>query len=593
MKRMLLILALLIAIPASAIGDGPIAPPRRDVPGKRFDLSRGRLFVPDFFSPELSPSTELVLFFHGAAWCSEQNFYDARKNAVIVSISVKNYGYPEVFKNPANLRRILEETTTTLAQNNIMKKPLGRICLASFSGGYSAIREILKHDEFLPLISDVVLADSLYGPRVKGEDRLEPEALAPFLDFARKAASGNGNFIFSHLYPPEKKHRSNTTTIAAEALIEGVGAEKKPASTTNSRGARLLYRADLGNFHVLGYSGMTTQDHFEHFYALSDLLLQTSLTPAPRKNQFPGFILTQPFGEQVKKYEFDPDVKILIHAPNPEKFDPGKPTRIVFFALPNGNTTDQTFGKKVKEGVDWHYGIQHIGAQTRRLREVITDENIIVAYLEAGRRSWPRWKKNHPDYRKIVPRILDSVKNQIPAKKVTLELSSHSGGGSLLFGYIDAFERIPDILRRISFLDSDYGYSDESRHGDKLIEWLRRSPDHHLVVLCYDDRNIRLNGKLVVGPTGGTFRKTHKMIERFEKDMKLAKTEKDDIIRYRGLEGRVEIVVHTNPENRILHTVLVGDMNGFIHACTVGTGYEGKAASFAGPVAYTKWIQEE
>lgn len=26
-----------------------------------------------------------------------------------------------------------------------------------------------------------------------------------------------------------------------------------------------------------------------------------------------------------------------------------------------------------------------------------------------------------------------------------------------------------------------------------------------LIVLCYDDRNIELNGKKVVGPTGGTF----------------------------------------------------------------------------------------
>ncbi|MGI8906126.1 MAG: hypothetical protein ACR2IE_06515 [Candidatus Sumerlaeaceae bacterium] len=55
---------------------------------------------------------------------------------------------------------------------------------------------------------------------------------------------------------------------------------REAASGHNSRGAKLLYRADRNGFHVLGYSGMTTQDHFEHFYAIGDLWKLTSLTHA-------------------------------------------------------------------------------------------------------------------------------------------------------------------------------------------------------------------------------------------------------------------------------------------------------------------------
>ena len=58
------------------------------------------------------------------------------------------------------------------------------------------------------------------------------------------------------------------------------------------------------------------------------------------------------------------------------------------------------------------------------------------------------------------------------------------------------------------------------------------------------------------------------------------------------MNGRIEVIMHTNPESKILHTVLVGDMNGFIHAITVGAKYENKAAIFNGPIAYEKWIQE-
>ncbi len=84
-----------------------VPPPRRDVPGKRFSLSLGSLYVPDFFDSEATTATQLVLFFHGASWCAEQNHYHARKNAVLVAVSVKNYGYPAVFNDPSSLRHLL------------------------------------------------------------------------------------------------------------------------------------------------------------------------------------------------------------------------------------------------------------------------------------------------------------------------------------------------------------------------------------------------------------------------------------------------------------------------------------------------------
>jgi hypothetical protein len=257
-----------------------IPPPRRDVPGKRFSASLGSLYVPDFFREDpVSTGTPAVVFFHGAAWCSEQNFFDARKNAVLISISLKDYA--AVFRDPGMLRQVLDAASEKLADEGVTSKPVTRLCLASFSGGYTALREILRQEQYRPMITDVVLADSLYAPRVEGTtDTLEPGAMAPFLDFAQRAARDECTFFFSHLYPPEEQHRGNTTTLTAGYLIDRVGARRAPASARNSRGARLLYRADRGNFHVLGYAGMTTQDHFEHFYALCDLLRETTLPDA-------------------------------------------------------------------------------------------------------------------------------------------------------------------------------------------------------------------------------------------------------------------------------------------------------------------------
>jgi hypothetical protein len=104
--------------------------------------------------------------------------------------------------------------------------------------------------------------------------------MAPFLDYARRAANGQCVFLYSHLYPPEEQHRGNTTTLTASYLIDELDVPRREAATRNSRGEQLLYRADRNGFHVFGYAGMTTQDHFEHFYAASDLLKLTSLDDA-------------------------------------------------------------------------------------------------------------------------------------------------------------------------------------------------------------------------------------------------------------------------------------------------------------------------
>ena len=578
----------------AAATKAPIAPPRRDVLGKRFNLSLGQLFVPDYFKPDETQGLEMVIFFHGAAWCSEQQFYDARKNAVLISITVKDYGYPAVFSNPARLQEIIDETTTTLAVERVSTAPLSKVCLASFSGGYSAIREILKNPHYEKLVSDIVLADSLYGARAKDNpNAMDAEAMQPFLEYSRRAAAGGASLWFSHLYPPEEQHRGNTTTLTASYLIDGVGAERTPASGKSTRGQRLLYRADLGNFHILGYAGMTTQDHFEHFYALSDLLEQTSLGDAPIPGRLTGFAISPHFQEQVKTLRFLPEARILINAPRAKILDPRNPTWLILYALPNGNTIEQTAGKELKEGVDWHFGIQHIAAQTRRLREIITDRNIIVAYLEAGGRSWPTWCRAHGNEEGTIQRLINTVKDELNLPEMTIHLSSHSGGGALLLKYIESNDTIPNTITRITFMDANYNYNDESRHGDKLIEWLKRNSVNVLNVVCYDDRKVVLDGKPIVSETGGTFRKTEKMITRFEKDILLTQTEEDALIRYQGLDGRLDIIMHKNPETKILHTVLVGDMNGFIYTETTGTKYNNKAATFNGPLAYEKWIQGE
>ena len=313
---------------------------------------------------------------------------------------------------------------------------------------------------------------------------------------------------------------------------------------------------------------------------------------SPRPTSLAGFARSPCFDEQIKTYMFEPEVTVHFNAPAASTVDLNKPVRLVIFALPNGNTIAQTIGCQKQPDRDWHFYIQHIGAQTRRLREVLSDANLVVAYVEAGGKSWPAWRGKHADNGARIAALIDSIRGHFPADTTTVALTAHSGGGSLIFGYINQVEQIPDWVERIVFLDANYGYSDQDGHAEKLIAWLRGSPRHFLGVVAYDDREIEVKGKKVVGPTGGTYRRTQEMVARFQRDLGLTEEQAAERTRWHALDGRLDIALFENPENKILHTVLV-EKNGFIHALTFGTPDEKRAGPLFEAPTYEQWIQAD
>jgi hypothetical protein len=326
---------------------------------------------------------------------------------------------------------------------------------------------------------------------------------------------------------------------------------------------------------------------------LASGFLHLTRTCAGEAAEIGGFDASAHFGEQTRQLTPDDGVRVLLNAPG--DFAPDRPTHLVVYALPNGNTIEQTLGCTTTPGMDWHFDIQHVAAQVRLVRKLAADENVVVAAVEADTKSWPAWRKTRPDNPARIRRIVDAVVAAVPGKPVRVTLAGHSGGGSFLFGFIDGGDVLPPNVSRIVWLDANYSYDDaEKRHGDKLLAWLRRedaTPPPHLVVIAYDDREITLNGKKVVGDTGGTYRATHRMIHRFKADLSLEHVTAGDFDRYSGLGGRVTFLIHRNPEVKILHTVLV-ERNGLVDALTRGTAAEGNwGGQFWGPRAYTSLIQ--
>jgi hypothetical protein len=297
------------------------------------------------------------------------------------------------------------------------------------------------------------------------------------------------------------------------------------------------------------------------------------------------FISSVDIAQTIQQFSIYDDVKITIDVP--KNYSTTRKTIIILYALPNGNTTEQTMGKKIKEGEDWHFDIQHIKAQTNFIRNELNKQNIVVAYLENNYRSWPSWKEKHLNYISEVQRIVDTVYNLFSAKEKVIYLNGHSGGGRFIFSYLDGVDKIPGFIKRISFLDSDYGY--ESIYFDKLNTWLQNKTAI-LNVFAYNDSVALLNGKRFVSDTGGTWYRSFLMLRDLSTHFHFKKTRDDSLIVYQSSDKRIQFYFKTNPDKKIFHTAQV-ERNGFIHSILIGTKRKSKKYTYFGEQAYKNLIE--
>lgn len=277
------------------------------------------------------------------------------------------------------------------------------------------------------------------------------------------------------------------------------------------------------------------------------------------------------------------DVTVTIDYPIATKKD--KTIQLIFFALPNGNSTAWTMGKKMEPSDDWHFDIQHIKAQTAFIRNAVPHKYVVVIYLENDQKSWPAWKLKHPDYLQCTTHLIDSISSLFLEPEI--HLNGHSGGGSFVFAYLKAVENIPEKIKRISFLDSDYNY--DSSYTNKLSEWLKNK-SNQLRVFAYNDSIALYNGKPVVSATGGTWYRSKKMLADLSNQYKFNNLSNDSMLIYKSKSKQIQFYLKTNPERKILHTKQV-ELNGFIHSELSGTKMDSKSYLYYGNRAYEAFIK--
>lgn len=289
--------------------------------------------------------------------------------------------------------------------------------------------------------------------------------------------------------------------------------------------------------------------------------------------------------DSFKKLEVDSGVTLTFD--EPAHINPKLPTKLIIFALPNGNTTEQSFGKKPSEGEDWHFDIQHIGAQTAFIRKTDPHTNYIVVYAENSLKAWPAWRRKFANSDERINILVKQIVAQYQKYNPQLLLTCHSGGGSFIFGYINAQLQIASNIERIGFLDATYGYETE-KHQQKLADWLKLK-GKSLQVIAYNDSVVTYNGKPLVSPTGGTWYRSQLMAKDLLATQKPKKEELADRISFGNNKHTTEFTLIKNPEAKIFHTVLV-EKNGFIQLVFAGTKFENKGYMFWKDRAYSSYI---
>jgi Secretion system C-terminal sorting domain/Fibronectin type III domain len=306
----------------------------------------------------------------------------------------------------------------------------------------------------------------------------------------------------------------------------------------------------------------------------------------------PGFTQNEIMHEQTRSFLWGGDVDVHINAPGEDSLKIDKETILCFYALPAGNTIEWTIGKQLEEGDDWHYDIQHIGAQTRFLRNTLKDKNFITIYLQPTGTSWSGYDDIHPtDYVTLIHNMTQDILALFADFNYKVTLNSHSAGGSWILRNMLGRSEVPEWIDRFGFLDSNYNYKYNADHYDSLFtKFLLERDSTYICLLAYNDSIALYQGSPIVSPEGGTWWNARYMKRRLDDTFTFVDSHDVDFQRHIALNKRFEILLKENPTQAILHTVQVYK-NGFIHSMLSGTDYENVGYDYYGEPAYLEYIQ--
>lgn len=111
-----------------------------------------------------------------------------------------------------------------------------------------------------------------------------------------------------------------------------------------------------------------------------------------------------------------------------------------------------------------------------------------------------------------------------------------------------------------------------------------------LNVFAYNDSIALYNGKPVVSATGGTWYRSHLLLQNLQADFSFLQTNTDSLIIYKSNTEKIQFYFKININRGIYHTQQV-ELNGFIHSVLCGTKKDSKKYNYYSTRAYSDLIE--
>lgn len=167
--------------------------------------------------------------------------------------------YRRYLSGPGGLDALQQATTASLERLPGEPTKVNRIALGSWSAGYDGVGVLLSQSSNAADVSAVILLDGLHASR---KDETAELQLAPFIEYAKRAARGEAYMFVSYSSVPTDGYASTHET--GRRLIRDLGGEPLFVEREDVGGLELKEMFSKGNFHARGYRGGGELDHCAH-----------------------------------------------------------------------------------------------------------------------------------------------------------------------------------------------------------------------------------------------------------------------------------------------------------------------------------------
>lgn len=227
----------------------------------------GNWFVYSHGCDTVRDQRNVIIHFHGAHTTVIPRYLASGLDAVLVIVNLGLFSgpYTDAFALRSNVDGLLDRVQRAIGDQCKMASPrITRLALSSWSAGYGAIEQFLRHRP--ERVDAVLLADGLHvGFTDKRNRSVNVNALDVFVRFARRATRGERLMSITHsgITPVEYAGAAETAMAVSQAA-------HAPTWTVNENrnGMQQVTAARRGDFYVEGYAGNDKAAHSSHLYSI-------------------------------------------------------------------------------------------------------------------------------------------------------------------------------------------------------------------------------------------------------------------------------------------------------------------------------------